>query len=54
MTKTYLASIGVKHWEIVADSEEEVLEILIGTVDTSKFPIPVEITEMVIGGSNEQ
>jgi hypothetical protein len=54
MTKTYLATIGVKHWEIIAETEEEVLEILIGSVDASSFPIPIQITEMVIGGSSEQ
>jgi hypothetical protein len=50
MTKTFLATIGVRHWEIIAESEEEALEILIGPMDVASFPIPVEITEMVVGG----
>jgi hypothetical protein len=50
MTKVFLASVGDKHWEIIADSEEEVVEILIGSVDLSSFPVSLNISEMVVGG----
>lgn len=53
MTKVFLASIGDKHWEISAESEEEVLEILIGSVDLSSFPVSINVSEMVMGGQNE-
>ena len=49
MTKVFLASIGDKHWEISAESEGEVLEILIGAMDVSEFPVPVNVSEMVVG-----
>ena len=54
MTKIFLASIGEKHWEIAAESEEEVVEILIGSVDLSSFPVSINVSEMVIGGQNDQ
>lgn len=53
MTKIFLASIGDKHWEISAESEEEVVEILIGSVDLSSFPVSLNVSEMVIGGNHE-
>lgn len=53
MYKLFLASVADKHWEIVAESEEEVVEILIGSMALSSLPVHIDISEVVTGGNHE-